>query len=329
MTLSKFTKSAVLLLLALALIACRGNRSERPPIHPNMNMDQQPRFEAQEQNTFFDDNRSMRPPVEGTIARGDLREDLVYYQGINPDSSFVEENPVEITKSFLYRGKDRYEIYCTPCHGVLGDGQGIIMTGRYGFVPAPTFHQDRLRNIEDGYLYSTIANGIRNMPAYAHQIDVKDRWAIVAYLRTLQRSQNVSENQLAAYDVNVEELQTQFQKQQEAEQAKEEARAAADGGNVSAERGEELYVANGCQACHSRDGSDGVGPTHLNLLGRQEQMTDGSTVTVDEEYIRESIVSPQAKIVEGYDPVMAPYGYLSDAEIQSIIEYLKTLSDNQ
>lgn len=311
------------------LASCRGQQFQKQPVHPILNMDQQERFEAQERNPFFADNRSMRQPVEGTIARGHLRQNPQYYQGINLDSSFVTEIPVEVTRSFLYRGKDRYEIYCTPCHGTLGDGQGIIMTGGYAFVPAPSFHLDRLRNVENGYLYSVITNGIRNMRPYRHQIKVEDRWAIVAYVRALQRSQSVPEEEVQQYDIDLAALQDEFQQQQEQQKAMEEAEAAAGGGNVSAERGEELYVNNGCQACHSRDGSKGIGPSHLNVMGRTEQLADGSSVTVDEEYLRESIVNPSAQIVEGYDPVMAPYSYLSDDEIASIIEYLKTLSDNQ
>lgn len=325
----KSIKAVGILAVILLLASCRGQRFEHQPVHPNMNMDQQNRFEAQEENPFFADNRSMRQPVEGTVARGNLRNDPVYFQGINQDSSFVSDIPVETTKSFLYRGKDQYEVYCTPCHGKLGDGQGIIMTGQYGFVPAPTLHQDRLRNIEDGYIYSTIANGIRNMPAYSHQIKVKDRWAIVAYVRALQRSQNASEEDVKQYNVDLADLETEFADQQKQEQAQQEAQAAAGGGEVSVERGEKLYMQNGCQGCHSLDGSDGVGPTHQNVMGREEELADGSTITVDEEYLRESIVNPNAKIVAGYNPVMAPYSHLSDSEIQSIIEYLKSLSTNQ
>jgi len=326
---SRIGKGALALLALFLIASCRGQQFQQEPVHPNMNMDQQERFEAQERNPYFADNRSMRPPVEGTVARGNLRQNPELYQGINPDSSFVTEIPLEVDRSFLYRGKNRYEIYCTPCHGTLGDGQGIIMTGGYGFVPAPSFHIDRLRNVENGYMYSVIANGIRNMRPYRHQIRVEDRWAIVAYVRALQRSQNVAEEDIQQYEVDLAALQDDFQQAQEEEQAREEAQAAAGGGEVSAERGEELYLSNACQACHSRDGTDGIGPTHLNIMGRTEQLADGSEVVVDEEYLRESIVNPSAKIVAGYDPVMAPYSYLSDDEVQSLIEYMKTISDNQ
>ena len=324
-----FLKSSFLLAITLVFISCRGEKFDHQPIHPNMNMDQQERFEAQEENKFFEDGRSMRMPVEGTVARGNLREDKALYQGINDDSSFVENIPVDVTKSFMKRGQEQYETYCTPCHGSTGDGQGIIMVGRYGYVPAPSYHIDRLRNAEDGYLYSTIANGIRNMPSYAHQIDVKDRWAVVAYIRALQRSQYVPENEMQQYDVDLASLKQQYQQAQEEAMAQQEAQAEAGGGEISAARGEKLYEGNACQTCHSRDGSDGIGPTHLNIFGRTEQLADGSSITVDEEYLRESIVDPNAKIVEGYDPVMAPYSFLSDAEVQSLIEYMKTLSDNQ
>jgi len=328
----KFLKNLQLILIAapVILVSCRGQISEKQPIHPNMNMDQQQRFEAQEQNPFFDDNRSMRQPVEGTVSRGNLKEDKAYYQGINEDSSFVTTIPVEVTKSFLYRGQKQYNTFCAPCHGGTGDGQGIIMTGGYGFVPAPSYHIDRLRNAEDGYIYSTIANGIRNMPSYAHQIEVNDRWAIVAYVRALQRSQYVPEEEIKEYDVDIAALQQDYREKLAKMEEQEEARKAAAGEEeVSAELGEKLYTDNGCQACHSRDGSDGIGPTHQNIIGREEQLTDGSTITVDEEYLRESIVNPSAKIVEGYNPVMAPYSHLSDAEVESLIEYLKTLSTNE
>src|SRR5699024_2180786 len=116
--------------LPLVLASCRGQISEKPPVHPNPNMDQQRRFEPQAENDFFADNRAQSQPVKGTVFRRNLRHDKVLYEGINEDSSFVTEIPVKVTKSFLYRGKDRYALYCTVCHGIAGDGQGIIMTGR-------------------------------------------------------------------------------------------------------------------------------------------------------------------------------------------------------
>lgn len=313
--------------LPMVLISCRGQVSNEPPVHPNLNMDQQKRFEPQEQNEFFDDNRAMRQPVEGTISRGNLRQDKVYYQGINEDSSFVEDIPVKLTKSFLYRGKDRYDVFCTPCHGITGDGQGIVMAGNYGYVPAPSFHIDRLRDRNDGYFYSVITDGIRNMPSYAQQIPVKDRWAIVAYLRALQKSQNATEEQVKQYDVDLASMREDFKKQQAAAAEKEAKAAEKGGGEVSVERGKTLASENACGSCHSTDGSKLVGPTWKNLYGHEVELEDGSTVTADEDYLHESIVDPTAKIVKGFPPSMVPYAHLSDSEINSLIAYIKTLSD--
>lgn len=317
------------IVLPMVLISCRGQQSEQPPVHLNQNMDDQNRFEHQEQNDFFADNRSMRQPVDGTISRGNLREDEALYQGINEDSSFVDDIPVEVSKSFLYRGQDRYEVFCSMCHGLAGDGEGIIMTGGYGYVPAPSLHIDRLRNVNDGYIYSAIANGIRNMPSYAHQIPVEDRWAIVAYVRALQQSQNVPESEVQQqYDVDIASLKEQKENQLAAEQEQQEQQEAAAGEeDISAEAGEKLVQNNGCMACHTTDGTASAGPSWQGLFGHEVELDDGSTVTADEEYIHESIVEPNAKIVDGYQGVMPSYSFLSEADVQSMVEYIKTLSE--
>lgn len=184
----------VAVLAALLLFAgCRGNLSDRPPVHVSPNMDQQPRLDPQEQFLFFADGRAMRPPVPGTVARGFLHEDTRFYFGREEDGSFVERVPVPVTRDLLERGRDRFEIFCSMCHGDAGDGQGIIMTGGYGFVPAPTYHSDALRARPDGYFFDVLSNGVRTMPGYAQQVPVADRWAIVAYVRALQRSQWAAE----------------------------------------------------------------------------------------------------------------------------------------
>ena len=180
----------ILWVAALVLASCRGTESAKPPIHLNRNMDHQQRFDPHEANAFFVDGRSMRPPVPGTVARGLLRDDVRFHEGRNPDGSFVTEMPVPLTMELLERGRERYDIFCAPCHGGAGDGQGLITTGGYGYTPAPTVHSDRLREMADGYLYDVIANGMNTMPSYAHQIPTADRWAIVSYVRALQRSQH-------------------------------------------------------------------------------------------------------------------------------------------
>lgn len=323
-----------ILALSLVLGGCRGMKSEKTPIHPNMNMDQQDRKEAQEVNNFFDDGRSMRQPVQGTVARGLSRLDRAYYEGIDENGEWVASMPIDLTKSIVYRGKERYEIFCTPCHGNAGDGLGIIMTGQYGYVPAPTFHQDRLREAPDGEIYSAIYNGVRNMPSYRHQVPVKDRWAIVAYVRALQASQNATREDLIAAGVDVESLEAEFEAEQEAIAEAKAAKEATQGEIVATvERGMEVSTMYACQTCHSSDGIAIIGPSWKNLYGSEGLVTteDGETITVvkEDEYLIESIVNPYAKIVDGYDPLMADaYGGLSQSDLQSLVEYIKSLSDN-
>lgn len=178
-----------LLLAGVLLVGCQGSISDQPPIHVNPNMDWQERFEAQEANPFFADGRAMRAPVSGTIARGFLQDDVELWTGKTSSGAWTDI-PVDVDRELLERGRDRYEVFCSVCHGLAGDGLGIIMTGNYGYVPAPTFHSEVLRSQPDGYLYDALANGVRNMPGYGSQIPVNDRWAIVAYIRALQRSQH-------------------------------------------------------------------------------------------------------------------------------------------
>ena len=188
----KKTICIVALLGGMILGGCRGGVSGEPPIHLNQNMDYQERFDAQEPNPFFADGRAMREPVPGTVARGMLKDDTRFFLGRETDGTFVATMPVAVTQALLERGQERYNIYCAVCHDEAGDGQGIIMTGNYGYTPAPSYHDPTVaaRMAADGYVYDAIANGVRTMPGYAQQIPVADRWAITAYIRALQRSQN-------------------------------------------------------------------------------------------------------------------------------------------
>lgn len=323
------THITALLLTTILMMGCRGQQSEKPPISPQQNMQFQERFNAQEENSFFDNNMSMRMPVEGTVARGQLKDNDRLYEGTDEDGNYVEENPMDVTRSFLYRGKERYDIYCQPCHGGTGDGQGVIMTGQYGYVPAPTFHRADSYDMPDGEFYSAIKNGIRNMPSYATQIPVEDRWAIVSYVRALQQSQNVSEEEIQNFDVDLSELQEEYQEQQAREEARSEALAAADeDAEVSAELGEALYTRYACNSCHSLDGSRVLGPSFANVYGSERNFEDGSSQVADEDYLYESIVEPGAHVVEGYPNVMQPYDYLSESELQSLVEFIKEQSEN-
>jgi len=180
---------AVALLIGLIIgSGCGRNRpSEKPPIHLVPDMDNQPKYRPQEASAFFADGAAQRQPVGGTVMQGQLRDDDLYFRGLNSRGEFVEKSPVTITAQLLDRGRERYDIYCAPCHSRIGDGRGIMI--ERGYPPPPSFHDKRIRELPDGHIYDVITNGIRNMPSYRHQVPVYDRWAIVVYLRALQRSQ--------------------------------------------------------------------------------------------------------------------------------------------
>lgn len=178
----------LILLAAVVLTGCfRGEPSGKPPLHANPNMDDQPRYNSQAKSEFFPDGATMRTPVAGTVPQGWLHEDQIYYTG-KVDTVPVAKSPVPTTTLLLRRGQERYNIYCAPCHSRIGDGRGIVV--ERGLLPPPSFHDERLRKAPDGHFFDVMTNGIRNMPPYRFQVTVEDRWAIVAYLRALQRSQN-------------------------------------------------------------------------------------------------------------------------------------------
>ncbi len=190
-----------LLLTAICLLAagCR------------YDMQDQPRYKPYKDSDFFSDGKAMRDLPEGTVSRGNLRENKALYTGkkenADPNiqvesttdpktgntlvSSFpndVEEFPIPVTKELLDRGEQRYKIFCMVCHGPVGSGDGIVV--RRGYPAPPTYHDDRLRNAPVGHFFDVMTNGWGKMNSYASQIPVADRWAIVAYIRTLQISQN-------------------------------------------------------------------------------------------------------------------------------------------
>jgi mono/diheme cytochrome c family protein len=154
-----------------------------------------PRYEAFEASASFPDNRASRTAPAGTVARGWLRDDEALYTG-KVAGQAVDEFPFAIQRAELVRGQERYNIYCTPCHGKLGDGNGMVVSR--GLRQAASYHQDRLRQEKVGYFYDVITNGFGAMQGYAEQIPVRDRWLIVAYVRTLQLSQHASVNDVPA-----------------------------------------------------------------------------------------------------------------------------------
>ena len=155
----------------------------------------QPRYEPLEKSDFFEDGRASRPEVAGTVARGELREDEAFYTG-KQDGQLVEDLPesLEVNLALLRRGQERFNIFCTPCHGLLGEGDGMIV--RRGFRQPPTYHSNRLRGVPIGHFFDVMTNGFATMPDYAEQIPARDRWAIAAYVRALQWSQYANPDDL-------------------------------------------------------------------------------------------------------------------------------------
>jgi Cytochrome C oxidase, cbb3-type, subunit III len=167
----------LILLMLGATVGCR------------QDMHDQPKVESLEASTFFPDGRASRPLVPGTVPRGQLREDTHLYEG-RVGGKPAETFPFPIDLKTLERGRQRYNIYCTPCHDRVGNGDGMVV--RRGFRRPPSYHIERLRQAPPGYLYDVITNGFGAMQDYAAQIPVRDRWAIVAYVRALQLSQNAA-----------------------------------------------------------------------------------------------------------------------------------------
>lgn len=179
---SPFQGVALTLSLVGALLGSSGCR---------LDMHDAPRYDPLEPSALFEDGASARPEIEGTIARGELvDEDDPFYSGWAPDGEFVKGLPpgLELTAELLERGRERYEVFCTPCHGYTGRGNGMIV--QRGFRPPPTFHNARNREEGLGRIYFVISNGYGVMYSYAHAIKPRDRWAIAAYIRALQLSQN-------------------------------------------------------------------------------------------------------------------------------------------
>jgi mono/diheme cytochrome c family protein len=194
-------RALILLLLSVIGLSAAGCRYD---------MQDQPRYKTYKKSDFFKDGRASRDLPAGTVPRGQLKGDKAFYTGkiANPDpnvavttttdskgntlvSSFpndIDEFPVPVTRELVDRGQERYNIYCIVCHGPVGKGDGMV--ARRGFPQPPTYHDDRLRNAPVGHFFDVITNGWGKMSSYAYQVPAADRWAIIAYIRTLQVSQN-------------------------------------------------------------------------------------------------------------------------------------------
>jgi len=176
-----------LLLLALLAAGCRDGMSNQPRLDPFRKSD------------FFEDGTSARPLPAGTVPRGFLREDRAFHAGLGPDGKFVADLPIRLGPEVLHRGRERYDIFCSPCHGRSGDGQGMVV--ERGFKRPASLHTDRLRAERIGYLFDVMTNGFGEMSSYAAQVPPGDRWAIAAYIRALQLSQGVPAALLSPADL--------------------------------------------------------------------------------------------------------------------------------
>lgn len=174
-----------LALLALLAIACQG-RSGSIQV-----MAEQPRYDTFEPSDFFADGMSERPAISGTIAYGEAMTDTLLYRGLL-NGAPATTYPFPVTREVMVRGQEQFNVFCSPCHGVLGDGNGLV--AQRGFCCPANFHTDRLRSAPEGHFFEVITEGMGRMPNYAYQVAPRDRWAIIAYIRVLQRSQNATIN---------------------------------------------------------------------------------------------------------------------------------------
>ncbi len=163
--------------LAAAALGCR------------QDMHDQPSYSALEPSTFFADGSSSRPPIPGTVARGHLRDDTVLYTGMAGDAA-AESFPFPIDAAVMQRGQDMFNAYCSPCHGRTGSGEGMVV--QRGFTRPPDLIEPHLREAAPGHFFNVITNGFGAMPEHASQIQVRDRWAIIAYIRALQLSRSAT-----------------------------------------------------------------------------------------------------------------------------------------
>jgi mono/diheme cytochrome c family protein len=275
-------------------------------------MDTQEKAKAYRKDTsgLFEDGRAMRAPVEGTVAIGQLEEDDAYFKGVDEKGEFVVKFPASLKgddgapkAEVIARGQQRFKIYCTPCHGPNGDGDGPVNTAKGLMVAPPSMHSERVRDLPNGKAYAAMLNGVNNgnMASYAAQIPVDDRWAIVAFIRDLERSKDGNQAWEPGGDSG----------------------PAVDPNVASVDLGKKLYKGKGCNACHSIDGTKIVGPSFKGIWGKTEKTSAGDVV-VDQAYVAESIRQPMAKVVDGFPPAMPP-AVVTDVEAQSIAMFIESL----
>lgn len=192
---SRLSKAALAFAFTSALFAsaCSGGTEDDEMTQNEVfqRMQRQPKFKTYQRNDFYEDRRAMRPPPAGTLSREQYAAQEPHGSGLNPDGTFVATMPIQPDMELLALGRKNFQITCAACHGLAGDGQSMVAVNM-ALMPPPSFHSEKLRSREDGYLYQVISNGYGVMPPFAFRFTPKDRWAIVAYIRALQYSQSVS-----------------------------------------------------------------------------------------------------------------------------------------
>jgi mono/diheme cytochrome c family protein len=312
-------------LVLVAVCACRGGESEDPPVHLIHNMDTQEKGRPYRKDTsgLFPNGRFMQMPIEGTVAQGQLNDDSMFDDGIDPDPTTLDGGKLGhpattfkfppqaqlpdggIDEAFVERGHLRFNIYCAPCHGVTGDGKGLVAQKAFDGgmrleVPPRDLTSAAAKDYPVGQIYSAIKNGVNagNMASYATQVPVMDRWAISAYVLRMQGRTFDGKPPEPPPDMN---------------------------GPASIAIGKYLYKARGCNACHSLDGSKIVGPSWVGIWGKVEKTSAGD-VTIDATYIEESGLEPKAKVVDGFQPVMPPpTAPFTEKELDSIVLFIQSL----
>jgi mono/diheme cytochrome c family protein len=298
----------VLLFIPIMLVALAMNSTSKDPrVHWVKDMDFQQKFNPQSVSAMFADGRTSRVQIEGTLALEDdqmVGDPTGLYTG-KVNNAYLEKAPFPIDRAFVKRGQERFNIYCSICHGFDGAGGGTINLRakelEQGLWIQPTdLHSLYLGTQPKGQIFESISNGIRNMPGYAKQMPAEDRWAVVYYLDALRGTRPQS-----AEIVVDESLSSE------------------------AQQGQRLFKLKGCEVCHSTDGTLKVGPSFKGLFGSERELMDGSKIIADDAYLLESILDPMAKIAKGSVPAMVPDGGqpLTSEDRANLIEYIKTLAD--
>lgn len=298
--------AAVMLVPIGMVVSSWDSTTTEPRVHLVPDMDKQDRFRAQGMTPLFADARMSRAQVEGTIADGDLITDEAWATGME-QGAYLKEIPSSVTvdAALLARGEKQFAIYCALCHGAQGKGDGpvhqraadLAKAGQAAWVQPTDLTGPRIRDMEDGMIFETITEGRSTMPRHDSLISPEDRWAIIAYLRALQVEfgpDGPSADELAAM--------------------------------APEERGEFYFTAQGCNACHTTDGTPLVGPTLKGMAGSEVKLTTGETVVGDLTYFEESLLDPLAKTREGAIPgAMVAFPNLTAEQIEDLFAYISTL----